>query len=318
MNILVTGGAGYIGKIFINKYFKNFNKIFVIDNLYDSYNKNFPDNVIFHKSDFGNELILDKIFKNNIDCVFHFAAFARIGESNSNPSPFFNNNVSQMITLLDVMKKNNCQKIIFSSSAAVFGNPTNIPVDENHLKNPISSYGETKLIGEKILEWYYKAYEINSISLRYFNACGAFGNFGEERKHETHILPLIFKSIKEDKAFNIFGNDYSTRDGTCIRDYVHVEDLVDAHMLAFSNLDKIKFDAFNLGSEEGVSNLELVKLISNLLNISPKYKFQDRRYGDPDELVASSDRAKKYLNWENKYSITDIVKSLIKYYNFKW
>jgi len=316
MNILVTGGAGYIGKTFINKFFKKFDNIFVIDNLYDSFNKDFPDNVIFYKSNFGDKSTLGKVFENDIDCVFHFAAFARIGESNSNPSPFFNNNVSQMISLLDVMNKNSCKKIIFSSSAAVFGNPVTIPVDESHSKIPISSYGETKLIGEKILEWYYKAYNINSISLRYFNAAGAFGNIGEQRKHETHILPLIFRSIRDNSVFNIFGNDYATNDGTCVRDYVHVEDLVDAHMLAFLKIEQIKFDSFNLGSERGVSNLELIKLISDLLEVDSNYVFKERRYGDPDELIASSDRAKRYLGWNSKHSITDIVKSLIKYYNY--
>jgi UDP-glucose 4-epimerase len=315
MNILVTGGAGYIGKVFINKFHKNFENIFVIDNLFDSHNTNFPDNVIFYESDFGDKNILSKIFKNRIDCVFHFAAYARIGESNSNPSPFFNNNVLQMIILLDQMNENNCKKIIFSSSASVFGDPTSIPVTEKNEKNPISSYGETKLMGEKLLEWYYSAYNIHSISLRYFNAAGAYGNIGEDRKEETHILPLIFKSIKNNSIFNIFGNDYNTKDGTCIRDYIHVEDLVDAHMLAFSKLEEIQFDFFNLGSEKGVSNLELVETVFNLLNKKQNYKFKPRRSGDPDELIASSEKAKKLLGWKKKYSIEDIVQSLIDYYN---
>jgi UDP-glucose 4-epimerase len=314
MNILVTGGAGYIGKSFINKFYKKFEKIFVIDNLYDSFNKNFPENVIFFKSDFGKKDILSNVFENQIECVFHFAAFARIGESNSNPSPFFENNVTQMISLLDIMKNSNCKKIIFSSSAAIFGNPINIPINENHPKNPINSYGETKLIGEKILEWYYKAYGIKNISLRYFNVAGSYKVLGENRKTETHILPLIFNSIIKQKPFYIFGNNYNTKDGTCIRDYIHIEDLIDAHMLAFKKLDTIPFDFFNLGSERGVSNLELVQLTSDLTGKDLKFDYKEKRYGDPSQLIASSEKAKKVLNWKNKNSINDIILSLIKYY----
>jgi len=317
MNILVTGGAGYIGKVFINKFYSKFQNIFVLDNLYDSYNRNFPDNVIFINSDFGNPKNLDNIFSREIDCVFHFAAYARIGESNSNPSPFFDNNVSQMISLLNKMNDYNCKKIIFSSSASVFGNPDYTPVDEKHQKIPISSYGETKLIGEKILEWYYKAYNIKSISLRYFNAAGAYMNIGEDRKHETHILPILFNSIKSEKTFNIFGNDYNTPDGTCIRDYIHVEDLVDAHLLAYNQLNEIKHAKLNLGSEKGVSNLEIVKMVSSLMNQKIDYKFLERRAGDPDELIASSTKAKKMLTWNNNHSFQDILNSLISYYNLK-
>lgn len=314
MNILVTGGAGYIGKVFINKYYRKFDKIYVIDNLFDSYNRNFPDNVIFYESDFGKLEVLKNVFKSNIDCVFHFAAYARIGESNSNPSPFFNNNVSQMISLLDCMKKYNCQKIIFSSSASVFGKPSRIPVTEEEEKTPISSYGETKLIGERLLKWYYNAYGIKSVSLRYFNAAGAYKNIGEDRKFETHILPLIFKSIRKNKTFNIFGNDYNTSDGTCVRDYIHVEDLADAHFLSYKKLNKLKFDSFNLGSERGVSNLELLETVYRLMKVEPNYKFHDRREGDPDKLIASSEKAKKILSWGNNHSTEDIVKSLIRYY----
>ena len=317
MNILVTGGAGYIGKVFINKYFSKFNKIFVLDNLYDSYNRNFPNNVTFINSDFGSSNKLDKIFSNDIECVFHFAAYARIGESNSNPAPFFDNNVSQMILLLNKMNEHNCKKIIFSSSASVFGNPEYLPVDEKHKKSPMSSYGETKLFGEKILSWYYKAYDIKSISLRYFNAAGAFNSIGEDRKHETHILPILFNSILFDKTFNIFGNDYKTPDGTCIRDYIHVEDLVDAHLLAYEKLNDIKYAKLNLGSEKGISNLEIVKYVSDSLGANLNYKFLERRPGDPDELVASSDKAKKILSWKNKYTFQDIINSLINYYKIK-
>ena len=315
MNILVTGGAGYIGKVFINKFSHKFRKIFVIDNLYDSFNRNFPDNVIFVKSDFGNVDKLDSILSKDIDCVFHFAAYARIGESNSNPSPFFSNNVSQMISLLNKMNDHNCKKIIFSSSASVFGNPSYVPVDEGHAKKPISSYGETKLMGEKILSWYYQAYNIKSISLRYFNAAGAYMKVGEDRKYETHILPILFNSVKSKKIFNIFGNDYKTYDGTCVRDYIHIEDLVDAHLLAYNKLEDIKYGRFNLGSERGVSNLEIVKLVSKLLNCKVNYQFLDRREGDPDELIASSKLAKNMLSWSNKHSFEDILKSLITYYD---
>ncbi len=317
MNILVTGGAGYIGKVFINKFSSKYHKIFVLDNLYDSYDRNFPDNVVFIKSDFGNEKQLDNIFSNEIDCVFHFAAYARIGESNSNPSPFFDNNVSQMITLLNKMNDYNCKKIIFSSSASVFGNPIYIPVDEKHQKRPISSYGETKLIGEKILSWYYKAYNIKSISLRYFNAAGAYFNIGEDRKHETHILPILFNAVKSKKIFNIFGNDYNTPDGTCVRDYIHVEDLVDAHLLAYDKLNDIKHAKINLGSEKGVSNLETVKIVSDLINEKIDFNFLERRHGDPDELIASSAEAKKILSWKNNHSFQDIINSLITYYGLK-
>ena len=151
MNILVTGGAGYIGKIFIEKYHKKFDKIYVIDNLYDSFNEGFPNNVIFLENEFGDQSALDKVFSNKIECVFHFAAFAAIGESNSNPRKFFDNNVGQMLTLLNKMIDYGCKKLIFSSSAATFGNPVSLPIDENHSKKPINSYGETKLIGEKML-----------------------------------------------------------------------------------------------------------------------------------------------------------------------
>lgn len=317
MNILVTGGAGYIGKIFIEKYHKKFNKIYVIDNLYDSFNEGFPNNVIFLENEFGDQLALDKVFSNKIECVFHFAAFAAIGESNSNPRKFFDNNVGQMLTLLNKMIDCGCKKLIFSSSAATFGNPVSLPIDENHSKKPINSYGETKLIGEKMLKWYNTAYGLKSISLRYFNAAGAYGHLGEKRKKETHILPLIFDAIKNNKVFYIFGNDYNTSDGTCVRDYIHIEDLVDAHMLSYTKLDDVNCAYFNLGSENGTSNLDLIKITSNLLNKELKFEFKKRRSGDPDILIASSENAKKTLGWNNKKSIEDIISSLIKYYKIK-
>lgn len=308
MNILVIGGAGYIGSYMCKLLYKNGYNVFILDNLSTGFEKlaRYGELIIGDMSDSN---ILDDIFsKHNIQAVFHFAAFSIVGESTQNPLKYYKNNVSGTINLLESMIKHNINKIIFSSTAAIFGNPEYTPINESHPKNPINPYGKSKLMVENILQDLALSNGLSSICLRYFNACGADpeGELGELHNPETHLIPLVLKTaLNKRDEITIFGTDYETKDGTCIRDYIHIKDLCNAHLLSlnFLNNNKGCFN-FNLGNGEGFSVKEIIENTESILNKEINKKIGNKREGDPSILIADSSSARNILGW--KPEITDI------------
>jgi len=318
MNILITGGAGYIGSIVSEQLLNEQHDIIIIDNLQEGNEKAVLPGTSFYNGDFGDIDILNNIFsKYKIDVVFHFAAETTIEFSMSDPERYFNNNLIKSLTLLNAMRAHKCNKIVFSSTAAVYGEPQYTPIDEGHPKNPINAYGESKLAFERVLSWYNKAYGIKYNTFRYFNAAGASNKLGEYHKHESHLIPMIIKSIflKSKKSnFVIYGHDYPTKDKTCIRDYVHVLDICSAHILAIKNLDINPTGKYNLGNGEGHSILEVINTLETVVGEKIKYTFGDRRIGDPAILIASSEHAINELGWSPIHSsLKDIIQS-----SWKW
>ena len=272
----------------------------------------------FIKGDLRNKNEIENLFKKfKIDFVIHFAALSQVGESVVNPVLYYSNNVIGTINLLNSMVENNVLKIVFSSTAATYGEPKYTPIDENHPQNPINPYGSSKLMIEKIMDDYDKAYNLKSIRLRYFNVIGADekARIGEWHNPETHLVPNILKSaFKKGDEFKIFGDDYDTKDGTCIRDYVDVVDLANAHRLAYEYLNKNnKTDVFNLGTQEGQSVKEIFNISQEVLNKKIDYKIVQKREGDPKILLANSSKAKEILKWQPQKTTFDSIKNA-----FEW
>jgi UDP-glucose 4-epimerase len=315
MNILVTGGAGYIGSHTIKQLLEKKHKIIVYDNLEYGHKEFIPKEVVFIHSNLSDyDKLNDTIKKYSINAIIHFAAYAYVGESVKNPSRYFNNNVSNGIKLLDAMVENKIKYIVFSSSCATYGTPKEIPITENCNQNPINPYGFTKLIFEKMLDYYENAYDIKSISLRYFNAAGATkdSSIGEKHNPETHIIPNLINN----QTFEIYGNDYETKDGTCIRDYIHVIDLADAHIKALEYLIKNnKSEKLNLGTGKGISIFEIIKIFEEISKKKVNYIIKERREGDPPVLIADPSKAKKLLSWNPKYDIYDIIKDAYNWHS---
>ena len=313
MSILVCGGAGYIGS-HINKLLskKGYDTI-----VYDSLIYGHKEAVKWGKlivADLADTQMLDKVFsENNIEAVFHFAAFAYVGESVEEPAKYYINNVCNTINLLEAMRKHGCNKIIFSSTCATYGVPESIPITEDMPQNPINPYGATKLMVERIFKDYSKAYGLKYAALRYFNAAGADPDceIGENHNPETHIIPLVLDAAygkRED--IKVFGTDYPTRDGTCIRDYIHVSDLADAHLLALEYLNNGgESDFFNLGNENGTSVLEVIDSVKKITGRDFKVTFADRRAGDPPALVGSAEKARRVLGWKPAFADIDTIVS---------
>ena len=304
MELLVTGGAGYIGSVCVEELLLQGHKVIVIDNLQEGHREAVFPEAIFYEGDFGDRSFLEMIFqKHPIDAVIHFAADTRVESSMTDPSQFFNNNVVNGITLLNVMRKFGCDRMIFSSSAATFGEPQYNPIDEKHPQMPVNPYGESKLMFEKILDWYHIAYGLKFNALRYFNAAGASKRRGDAKRTVTLLIPVTIQVLlgQREKLY-IFGNDYETKDGACIRDYIHVSDLVQAHIQVLENLDKHPDGKYNLGNGQGFSNLEVVKTVELVSGRKVPFEFAPRRPGDPAVLIASSDLAKQELNWKPKYA----------------
>ncbi|MEO0093336.1 MAG: UDP-glucose 4-epimerase GalE [candidate division WOR-3 bacterium] len=301
MKILVTGGAGYIGSVTSQLLLRENYEVIVLDNLSRGHKAAVPKGAIFVQGDLANPNLLTKIFRQyRIDCVIHFAALSLIGESVENPNQYFLNNVIYGYNLLKAMVENDVKKIIFSSSAAVYGIPNQIPILETASRNPINPYGGTKRIFENLLEEYDKAYGLKSITLRYFNVAGAYGGLGEDHRPETHLIPRILKSaLKEALTFEIYGDDYDTRDGTCIRDYIHIYDLAIAHILALKALNKTS-KVYNLGSENGATVKEVLTVACEVTGKTIPVKVMPRRPGDPPVLIASSQKIKQELGWQPK------------------
>jgi UDP-glucose 4-epimerase len=254
-------------------------------------------------------VLLNQIFKFSIDAVVHFAASANVPESNVNPALYFDNNVAGSLSLLEFMRIYGCSKIIFSSSAAVYGNPIQTPILESHPTQPINAYGESKLMFEKMLYWYHRAYGFDVTIFRYFNAAGAMPERGEMRTRESHLIPLIIDAaLGKIENLTVYGNNYDTPDGTCIRDYVHVNNIAEAHVLA---LDEQAFGIYNLGSGKGYSVLEIIDAVEKIMDIKINYSFADRRPGDPARLVADAKKAHIDLGWRPKHNLEDILASAI-------
>jgi len=312
MNILITGGAGYIGSHTVKELLNKGYKVVVYNNLSTGHKEFVPKQAVFIKGDLNNIKKLDSVFKKyKIDSVMHFAAFIEAGESVKYPLSFYENNVVNSLNLFKVMIKNNVKKIIFSSSAAVYGIPENIPVKEDDPKNPINPYGHTKLVVENILEYSDKAYGMKFIALRYFNAAGAAldSTIGEKHSLETHLIPIILNAALNKKPIKIFGTDYPTEDGTCIRDFIHVTDLANAHILALKALNKKnpKSNYYNLGSEKGYSVKEVIKICRKVTGCKIPEVKSNKRPGDPPVLIASSEKIKKELKWKPKYTNLNII-----------
>lgn len=310
--ILVTGGAGYIGSHTVKELLKNGYKVLVYDNLSSGHKWAVLRPAKLIVGDLLDEKKLSATLKKyKPDAVMHFAASIEAGESMERPGDFFTNNVTATLNLLKAMQKSNIKKMIFSSSAAVYGDPKRVPLKEDAELLPINAYGSTKMIDEEMLKYFDIAHEIKYISLRYFNAAGADpeGELGAEHKSKTHLVTrAILAADKKIPTLEIFGTDYKTKDGTCIRDYIHVTDLAIAHILALGYLEKKKeSDIFNLGNEKGNSVSEVVKKTQEVTDQSFKVKYSKRRAGDPAKLVASSIKAKKILGWKPKYSELEAI-----------
>jgi len=311
-NILVVGGAGYIGSYMCKLLYRNGYKVIILDNLSTGFQHAAKYGKLY-VADINESYTLDRIFQDeNIDAVFHFAAFSQVAESVQNPMKYFKNNVQGTINLLNKMIQYNVKKFIFSSTAAIFGNPEYLPIDENHPKNPINPYGKSKLMIEEILEDLFKANELTSVSLRYFNAAGADpeGELGENHNPETHLIPIVLQTAYGKRnSINIFGNDYDTKDGTCIRDYIHINDLCKAHLLALEYLQENKVqEQFNLGNGEGYSIKEILSKSQEVTKKLIPCLISERRSGDPAVLISDSSKAKQILKWEPVLGIDDIIK----------
>lgn len=317
MKIFLTGAAGFIGSVVAEQLLTQGHEVIGVDNFQEGMPSSVPKGIKFYESDYGDCGLLEKIFRNDkIDCVFHFAAETTVETSMTNPSIYFRNNVVNGLNLLDAMLKHDVYKMVFSSTAAVYGEPVYLPIDEQHAKKPVNSYGASKLMYEEVLAWYHYAYGINYNLFRYFNAAGAGDSVGENRKHESHLLPLVFKAIHDDNfVLNVYGNDYNTKDGTCIRDYIHVKDIAGAHILAMNNLEVHPEGKYNLGSSTGYSILEIIELAEKISAKKVKWQFESRRSGDPASLVASSSLALKELGWNMQHSeISNIIKDAYRWF----
>lgn len=312
MKVLITGGAGYIGS-HVNKLLcdKGVATV-VIDDLSDGHAEAVSAERLI-VGNVGNAGLLNRVMvEEKIDAVMHFAAFASVPDSVINPARYYRNNVTNMQVLLDACVKNGVKHFVFSSSAATYGSPQYVPIDEEHIKVPINPYGMTKLIGEKLLQDYDRAYSLKYCAFRYFCAAGDSpdGEIGEAHNPETHLIPVMIKAAMNGKEFHVFGDDYDTKDGSCIRDFVHVNDIAEAHVLGLNWIcENASSDVFNLGSGEGFTVFEMIKALENVSGQKVPYMVSSRREGDPAVLVASNEKAKRMLGWSPKSSsIENILK----------
>lgn len=322
MSILVCGGAGYIGSHTVKLLTGNFDVI-VLDNLVNGHREFVDEHAKFYHGDIRDKAILNHIFTtHNVEAVIHFAAYSVVSESISNPAMYFDNNVCGSFVLLETMKEHGISNIIFSSTAAVYGIPTQIPITEQCITNPINPYGETKLTIEKMLHWFSNAYGLNYVVLRYFNAAGAdeSSTIGECHNPETHLIPIVLDAIANQKTLKVFGDDYETDDGTCIRDYVHVNDLGNAHVLCLQALlsHKITSCVYNLGYGNGVSVFDIIKASEKVTGVRVKFEVHDKRQGDPPILIASPEKIIRELNWRPRFdNLCDIIKTAWLWHNRK-
>lgn len=321
MKLLVLGGAGYIGSHTALELLENGHEVVIADSLVTGYMGAVPEKAVFYEGDIRDDAFLDSVFqKEKIDAVIHFAAFSLVGESVTNPLKYYDNNLYGTKVLVEAMIRNGVDKIVFSSTAATYGEPENIPILESDRTCPTNPYGETKLAMEKLFYWAAKAHGLHYVSLRYFNACGAHksGTIGEAHNPESHLIPLVLQVPNGKRDYvSIFGTDYDTPDGTCIRDYIHVTDLAKAHIKAVEYLmHGGESDIFNLGNGVGYSVREVIETARAVTGHPIPAKEEPRRAGDPARLVASGEKAKKILGWEPEMKdLAEIIGSAWKWHS---
>lgn len=319
MKIVVTGGAGYIGSHVTRELVKGGYEVIVVDTMELGYKEALPKEAGLVVGNVGDEEVWKKILKENeVEAVLHFAGYASVPESVGNPQKYFANNLVNSGVMLKSLVEGGVKKLIFSSTAAVYGDPGKVPIPEEHPKRPTNPYGLSKWCFEQLLEYYDRMFGLRSISLRYFNACGAArdGNHGEAHEPETHIIPRIIQTIIGEGEFSLFGTDYKTSDGTCLRDYIHVDDLASAHILALKALEKGgESEVFNIGTGKGWTNRQVVKSAENVTEKKVNLVEKGRRPGDPGELVADSSKIQKKLNWRPQFvDIDDIMETAWKWH----
>jgi UDP-glucose 4-epimerase len=308
MRIFVTGGAGYIGSVCSELLIDEGHEVAIFDNLIGGHRRALDSRSQFIQGDLADRSQIEAALSSTRpDAVMHFAAYALVPESMRDPSKYFRNNISNGLNLLDAMVAAGVQRIIFSSTCAIFGPPERVPIDETAIPRPVSPYGESKLAFEKILRWYDQIYALKFISLRYFNAAGATENFGEDHRPETHLIPTVLKvALGQSSHVEIYGTDYETPDGTCVRDYIHIVDLARAHILA---LGASRSGFYNLGTGGGSSVQEIIEACRKITGRKIGTLEKPRRPGDPPRLIASSEKIKKELGWQPQFQLDAIIKS---------
>jgi len=306
MKILVVGGAGYIGSVCAELLLDQGHGVTIFDNLSEGHRRALDPRAAFAEGDLVDRQLIEKtLSKQQPDAVMHFAANALVGESMQNPSKYFRNNIANGLNLLDAVISAGVEKIIFSSTCAIFGPPERVPIDETMTPRPINPYGESKLAFEKILRWYGEIHGLKFVSLRYFNAAGASAKFGEDHRVETHLIPNVLKvALGQKPNVEIFGTDYETPDGTCIRDYIHIVDLSRAHILA---LNATKGDFYNLGTGGGASVRDVIDSCRKITGRNIDIAEKPRRPGDPPRLIASSEKIKRELGWQPQFQSLDAI-----------
>lgn len=304
MNILVTGGAGYIGSVLTEALVARGHQVTVLDNLKQGHRAAVVPEATFIQADLGDKKVLEEVFHHNqIETVMHMAADISVEESMIEPGRFFWNNVACGINLLQCMLEYGARKLVFSSSAAVYGEPKEMPVTEASLVNPANAYGESKAVFERFLHWYGQAHSFSSISLRYFNVAGASQRFGADHYPETNLIPNLLKvALGQQDCIPLFGVDYDTKDGTCVRDYIHVLDIARAHILALNCFEgNTGSQVYNLGNGEGYSVMEVIETARRVTGAAIPVEVYPRRPGDPPALVASSELARVDMGWQPQY-----------------
>ncbi len=309
MRVLVTGGAGYIGSVVVAELLKTRHEVVVYDNLSHGYREAVPSGVELIVGEVADREKLDTVLKSRgIEAVMHFAALIEAGESMHVPERYFRNNTASTLALLESMLANKVDRFVFSSTAAVYGEPESIPIRETDTLKPTNAYGESKLLVERMLDWFHRIHGLRYASLRYFNASGAAGELGEAHVPETHLIPLVLQVAQgKREAISIYGTDYATNDGTCVRDYIHVIDLADAHVLALQALDREGQLIFNLGNGRGFSVREVIDVARRVTGHAIPAKETPRRAGDPAVLVASSEKIQKQLGWKPRYADLETI-----------
>ena len=307
MTVLVTGAAGYIGSVVAERLLEHGHEVAVFDDLSQGHRAAVPPGAGLFEGDLRDRVRLAEVMSSvRPAAVVHLAAEALVGESVTDPAKFFEVNVTGGLNLLDAMRGAGVRRLVFSSTAAVYGEPRELPIREDAPLRPVNAYGASKLAFERALPWYASAYGLRHVSLRYFNACGATAARGEHHVPETHLIAILLEvALGLRPQIRIFGSDYDTPDGTCVRDYVHVGDIADAHLLALDRIDRIESGAFNLGNGNGFSNREVVEAVRRVTGHPIPAPAAARRAGDPARLVASAERAREVLGWSPRYRTLD-------------